>query len=493
MKIAIGEISHETNTFCTLATGMDAFLGVWGEVLTGDEMFDHYRGTNSVVGGFLEGCREARLQVVPTLSARAWPSGMVSREAHEHFRDRLIDAIAAVDGLDGILLALHGAMVADGYTDPESDILTRLRARLGPKIPVFIVLDLHGNIAPPTVGACDLLLGYNTYPHVDTGERGAEAAALLALRLRGDLRPAAAIVRPPLLLPSMNMRTTGGPMATLFAEVREAERRPGVVDISLFGGFPYADIPEAGASIICTTNGNPEQARTLAEKFARRMWDLRHEFIVEVTPAEEALRQALASPEWPVVLADVADNPGSGGAGDTTTLLRLLVEGKVERSTVATIYDPETVAQAVEAGVGATRGFRIGGKTYPAHGGPVEVEAYVRTLSDGICSYKGPLGRGQQIAMGRTAVLVVNGVEVVVTERRLSPNDPEVLRSVGIEPSQRRVMALKVKGHFRANFEGVMKKVIDVDAPGFSRLDLSGFEYRHVRRPIFPLDPDVTY
>ena len=277
---------------------------------------------------------------------------------------------------------LHGAMVADGYPDPEADLLARVRDSIGHKIPVVGVLDLHGNISMDMLSAADVLLGYTEYPHTDSGARGVEATEILASLMAGDLRPSTALVSIPALLVSMNMRTDRGPMAEVFSLARELENRPGVIDVSLFGGFPYADIPNAGASVICTTKGDASLARRCATEAAEAMWKRRHGFDVRVATAEEAVTRAMDSPRGPIVLADIADNPASGGAGDHPHLLQTALQLGLRNAVASLFFDPETVHRAIEVGTGGIATFHLGGKI-GAGLQPIVVRARVNVLSDG--------------------------------------------------------------------------------------------------------------
>lgn len=519
-RIFLAELSQETNSFCPLATGVFEFQGNRERIPAGDDLVDLYRGTNTVLGGMLEGCRTSGWQVVPSIAANAHPCGPLTRDCYETLRDRILEDLRQASP-DGVLLALHGAMVADGYPDPEGDLLSRVRTTVGVHVPIVGVLDLHGNVSATMVAAADILIGYREYPHVDTGARGEEAATLLSEILAGRLRPSMALVQIPALLVSMNMRTDRGPMADTFGITLDIERRPGAVDVSLFGGFPYSDVPDACASTLCTTNGDFETARRWASEAALGLWTRRDAFSVRVSKAEEGVRRAMAAARGPVAIADVADNPASGGVGDHPTLLRTALRLGAVDTVASLFYDPETVRQAFGAGEGAEATFCIGGKVPlaamaggsaqicpPTVGaetdlGPVEVRARVHRLSDGRFTLQGPMGRGLRVDIGKTAVLTVMGgpdvasppgaVEIVVAERRRSTDDPEMLRVLGIEPTQRRLLLLKSKGHFRAAFGPIVAEIIDVDTGGVATLDLRRLPFRHVRRPIFPLDDDVAW
>jgi microcystin degradation protein MlrC len=490
-RIAIGGFSHESNSFTGIPTRLSDFAEPSGEFVRGDELLDAHSDVNTVVSGLLRGSREHGFTPVPILYAGTCPGGPVEKSTYESIRDELIDGIAAQKDLSGVLLALHGAMVAEGYPDPEGDLLTRLRERIG-DLPVGIVLDMHANLTQTIVDNTDVFVGYKTYPHVDLADSGLKAANLLSRVIDHGVSVTRHLTWLPVLLPSMNMRTQQGPMADLQRlGSQTCESDPSCLDVSIFGGFPYADVPATGGSVVVTTHNDQDRARQLSTSIASEFWGRIQDFWVTMKSPDEAVDQAIASPNGPVVLVDASDNPGSGGTGDTTTLLRLLIEKKARNATVAMVYDPETVAHAHNTGVGKTGHFEIGGKINPEHGGPVSTEAYVRLLSDGQYVKTGPMGHGQRSTLGKSAVLVIDGVEVVVSESRASVNDPEMLRILGIEPTRRNVLALKVKGHFRAAFGDLVSEMIDVDAPGASTFDVTLFNHQNVTRPIYPYDRDV--
>jgi microcystin degradation protein MlrC len=287
--------------------------------------------------------------------------------------------------------------------------------------------------------------------------------------------------------PTINMRTTEGPMVELFESAYRMEKTPRVVNVSVFGGYPYADVARAGSSVVAVTDGDAELGRRLCEELGGRMWGLRRAFLKEITPVAEAVERAVSAKEGPVVLADVADNPGGGAPGDSTFVLEELLRRRARDVGVAVIKDPEAVEEAVKVGVRGTLHTRIGGKTDSYHGSPLEVTGRVRTITDGVFVHKaGAVGLRADI--GRTVVLDIDGVEVILSEKSHAPNDPEVFRRNGIEPRDKKILLLKSRGHFRAAYEPFCREVIEVDAPGLTTPNLKWFHYRNVPRPIFPLD-----
>lgn len=498
--IAIGRISHETNSFSPVPTTLDSFREGEG-ILESEALIGHHTGAKTGLGGFLDAAAEERWQVAGTLGAGATPSGNVSASAHAALRNGLLARLADAGRVDGVLLHLHGAMCSEGAPDAEGDICRHIRAAVGPEVPIVVELDLHGNMTAAFCEHVDAVFAYRTNPHVDSYERGLDAGRCLARILRGELaRPKVYIAKPPMLPPTINMRTAEGPMHDLLELGREWEGRRHIVDVSVFGGFPYADFDQAGTSVLVTAT-DPAAGRACAEAMGRRAWDLREAFLKPLPSVREAADRALrlagapagARSGKPIVLADVADNPGGGGTGDTTELLRELVARRAQGA-VACVWDPETAKQAHAAGLGAVGTFRIGGKVAPeAFGAPVEVAGRVAHLSDGQFTGTGPVVRGRTVRCGPTAQIDAGGLKIVVTSSRHAANDRGFFRVAGIEPEREPLLVIKSRGHFRADFEPIAQTIIEVDAPGAANPNLDRFRFAHVRRPIWPLDRDLAW
>ncbi|MDP2701294.1 MAG: MlrC C-terminal domain-containing protein, partial [Candidatus Rokubacteria bacterium] len=273
----------------------------------------------------------------------------------------------------------------------------------------------------------------------------------------------------------------------------EMEKDPKVISISLFAGFPHADIPDAGFGVYVVTDDDQDLADHLADRLADIAWTHRHEFIHTALPVREAVAKAQASPGKPIVLADMADNTGGGAAGDGTEILRELVRVGARSAVVACLWDPKAVALCVKAGAGASVTLDVGGKVDDRHGAPLRVTGVVRTLSDGRFVHKGPMARGLPGRLGTTAVLDVNDVKVILISYRWQTLDPEMIRFVGLDPLDHKILVVKSTIHYRAAFEPIAGEIIEVDAPGLSSSNLSRFDFKRIRRPIFPLDPDTTY
>ena len=486
MRVFMAMLSHETNTFSTLATDRAQFET--RELRYGGEILEVYRGTGTCLGGMIDGAGARGLLLLPSLAAAAAPAGRVAKDFYEDAKARICADLRAAGRLDGVLLDLHGAMVPEGIDDGEGDLLAAVREQIGPRIPVGVTLDFHANVTAAMVRHATLLHGYKTYPHVDMAERGREAAERLADVAAGKIRPTTAFRQPRLLPPIASQRTAEGPMRRLYDLADEMERDPRVVSVSVFAGFPLADIHDAGLSIYVATNGDAGLAEGLADRLETVAWKHRREFIHRAVPVREAVADALGRDERPVVLADIADNTGGGAAGDGTEILRELLRVEAPGVTVACVWDREAAAACTRAGVGATLTLAVGGKVDDRHGAPVTVTGRVTALSNGQFVHKGPMLRGLPGNLGRTAVLQVGGVKIILISHRWQTLDPEMIRIVGIEPTEERILVVKSTIHYRAAFEPIAARIIEVDAPGLSSSNLDRFAFTHVRRPIFPLD-----
>ena len=506
-RVAAAQIAHETNTFSAVKTDFAAFER--SGLYLGDEAVAAARGTNTEFGGLVHGAAEQGFDFVPIVAVWATPSGLVTAEAIERLTRLLVDGLrdAMASGpLDGVLLALHGAMVTERDDDGEGYILQAVRDLTGPEMPLVATLDLHANISPRMVRLADVLIGYDTYPHIDMAERAEEACTVLARLIRGEINPTPVLRKPPMLPTSQRMTTGRMPMRALIERAHEMEEDPRVINVTVAGGFPPADVEDAGFGVLVTTDNDPDLAGRLADELAAEAWSLRDGFLGGVSifaHAAELIRSLDTEAELdmpvhgPLVLVDIADNPWSGGPGDSAELVRFLFREGVHGAAVALVRDPEVVRQAIAAGPGATIVADLGGKTDRLHGEPLPIQAHVKLLSDGRYENDGPMMAGLTVDLGPSAVLLAEPadgstappVEILVTTRAETPIDLNVFRCHGIEPTRHRVLGLKGKGHFRAAFEPIARRVVLVEGPGITGADLSRLTFHKVRRPIWPLDP----
>ncbi len=480
-RVILGMMSHETNTFSTVKTTMSDFRPMYCQ-----EIVETLKGTRSGIGGYIDVFDREGVEYIPTIAAGATPAGELRNKDYWEIVNYIKDAIKQAGKIDGVILALHGAMVAEGAPEAEGTLLREVKEIVGDTL-IIVTLDLHGLISDSLIDNCDAVFGYDTNPHVDMYERGVEAAEALVRTMKGEIKPTVAHRKLPMLPPTINQRTAEGPMVKLLETARRMETMPGVLNVCLFPAFPYADVERAGSAVVAVTDNDPELAQELADSLGEEMWGMRIEFLKPLTPITEAVSTAINAPEGPVVLADVADNPGGGAPGDGTEILRELIRQGASNTGLACIKDPEAVSRAIEMGVKGILTMKIGAKTDGFHGEPLEVTGIVRTITDGRFIHKA-MAVGVPADVGRTAVIDVNGIEIILTERSHAPNDPEIYRRNGIEPTDKKILVLKSRGHFRAAYEPFSKQVIEVDAPGLTTPNLNWFTYQNIPRPIWPFD-----
>jgi len=407
-------------------------------------------------------------------------------------RDELVDGLRAAGPFDGVLLVLHGAMSSESYEDATGEILRAVRAAVGPEMPLVSTLDLHANVTRQMVDQAGALVGYHTAPHIDLYETGQRALRLLSRMVSGMARPVAALRRLPMIVPAENGRTTEGPYAEVMDRAIELMRRPDVLDISVFSVQPWLDV----ADVACTVVVNADSAALadqLADELADMFWERREQFDVTLAPAAATIRRALASDRRPFVLADSADAPSSGAPGDSTAVLELLIAAKPDQLCLHNIVDPVAVAAMFDAGVGAELTLTIGAGSGVPFYQPIEVTGRVRLLSDGNFVNKGLGFQGVVFRRGRTAVFDIGQIALVVMERAVIQWDPELYRSLGLEPTNARIVIVKSPAAFRAAYEPLAAEVAVLDAPGVCSPNLRALPFVRARRPIFPLDELATW
>ena len=487
-QLAVARLWHEGNSFSPVPTTLADFHR--REWVAGTEALSFYRGTATEMGAvaaFAE--RRADWRVTVLRSAAAAPGGPLDDAAFAAIRDELLSGLSA-RCWDAVYLSLHGALVTERRPTPEFDLLREIRSLIGGGTPIGISLDLHANVGPQFLDLVDIAVGYKTYPHTDMEETAARVLRLLVDQVEGRIRPTGAMVKVGSVLPSFNMRTGDGPMAEVADRARGWEARPGVLDATPLGGFAYGDSPFAGAAAMVHTDGDPALALAAAEDLAAALRRRRDRFFVTLPDAEEGLARALAAGDGPVAVLDPADNPLSGGIGDTPGLFRSLLKARPRVPTVfAFFWDPALVAAAHAAGPGGALSCRLGGRLTPDYGPPVTVEATVIRLTDGRFRNIGPMETNLPVALGRTAVLEVEGIRVIVTESCQAPNDPAYFALHGIDPATTRLLCVKAKNHFRAAFAPICSTIIEIDAPGPASADLGRYRFRHLPPELLPPGP----
>ena len=491
MRIAIGNIVQESNTFSPVPGSWDHFP--LGHLLRGDEIIAQRVGTRTEVGGVIDVASAQDIILIPLLSATTSASaGPILDTVFMALRDELIDGLRAAGPFDGVLLVLHGAMSSESYEDATGEILRAARAAVGADMPLVATLDLHANVTQQMVEQAGALIGYHTAPHIDLYETGQRAMRLLSRMVRGMARPVAALRRLPMIVPAENGRTTEGPYADVMDRAIELMRRPAVLDISAFSVQPWLDVADVGCSVVVNAD-TAALANELADELADMFWERRQRFDITLAPTAATIERALASDRQPFVLADSADAPSSGAPGDSTAVLKLLIAAKPAQLCLHNIVDPVAVAAMFTAGAGAELTLTIGAGSGVPFYQPIEVTGRVRLLSDGDFVNKGLGFQGVVFRRGCTAVFDIGQIALVVMERAVIQWDPELYRSLGLEPTDARIVIVKSPAAFRAAYEPFAAEVAVLDAPGVCNPNLRTLPFTHARRPLFPLDEMTSW
>lgn len=500
LTVLSAEISHETNTFSIHPTDLAAFHDRYH--LDGPAAIGARGDKNTELAGLMDVARDRGFAVTHVGSAAAGPGGRVTREAFESLLAPLL-AAASQGGWDGIFLILHGAMVTEDEADGEGAILRRLRERVGPDLPIAVTLDPHANVTAAMCAAAQILVSFTTYPHVDIRSTGRRAAELLYRTMHGDINPRTVRAHRPMLEEANGGRTDMGPMIERQALARAHEARKGVYAISINAGFPCADIPEVGPTVLVTGEAGPRGEPAIggdiaaldpiAEELADDIWRRRTETLNRYVTADEAAHMAARwrSDAGPLVIADYADNPGSGAYGDATALLAAMLSHGVSDACFGPLIDRQAARTLQDAAVGDTVSLSIGGKVAPDFGGgPLPVTGIVTWRGEGRLVGDGPILGGLERSFGSTAVLRVAGVDILIASIAHQMLDLQQFRAFGIDPVARTVVALKSMQHFRAAFGPIAGRIVVCDTGALCTTQYARLPYRHVPRPIFPLDRD---
>jgi len=506
MHIVIAQMSHETNTFSPVITDLARFSGGRDLPVSGQEAIEMYTDTASSMGGFIQAASEFDVTISVPIVAGAAPSGPVEDETYEYIVSKIIEAAVACDA---IMLDLHGAMVTKSFEDGEGELLRRIRA-VAPDIPIAVALDMHANIYPAIVESATVVAGYHTYPHVDMDSTGLRAGRALLNSMVGTTTPTMVWGNAPMLPHVMRQGTDDYPNKALQERVAEMEASDAVV-VSLFTGFPHADIYNAGLSVIVVTDNDPELAKRLGDELLDQAWNDRQVFVYEREPLEQSVSRAKAIGEerittnystdtkgnddvdqGPILLLDHYDNTASGGTMDTTEVLAEILRQDLQDVAVFGFYDPEVVLQMQSAGIGSSVTVSLGAKLpMPAleeQSKPLTLTGRVKLMSDGRFPATVAMSRGLEMNMGLCGILSVGTVDIVVISRHIEPFDPGCFRALGIEPTQRKYLMLKSRIHYRVGFMPLVKEVVECAGVGVCTSDYSQLKFENVRRPIFPLD-----
>ncbi len=491
MRVGIIALLQESNTFLHEPTTLSRFeedLLLLGEAVRRELAPSHHE-----IGGFFAGLNEASVEAVPLFAARALPFGVVTAEAFDRLLEMMLDQLARAGRLDGLLVAPHGATVSERYADADGHWLSRLRQQVGPEMPILGTLDPHANLTPLMVESTNALIAYRTNPHIDQRQRGLDAARLLMRTLSGEVRPTQAAAFPPLSINIECQLTSAPPCLALYQQADAMLARPGVLSNSILLGFPYADVPEMGSSVLVVTDNDRALAQRLAIELGQTLWSMRRQFVGKLLSIPAAIEQARHL-EGPVCLLDMGDNVGGGSPGDGTLLAHALLNRPVGKAFVC-LNDPAAVRLAEALGPGGQGRFLLGGKSDDRHGPPLDVELSVQSLHDGRFEELQPRHGGfRSFDQGRAAVLLSGaGLTVLVTSKRMVPFSLVQLTSCGLDPASFHVLVAKGVNAPVAAYAPVCKHFLRVNTPGVTTADMTSLPFQKRRRPMFPFEPEMEW
>lgn len=494
IRIATAGFQHESNTF----SSVPASLAQWqqaGILDAAQAIRDEYAGSQSTLAGFFAAAAEdPGVELVPLFFTRLMPMGAMTEQATEFIFSRILEALREQGPWDAVLLPLHGAAVSDTWPDADGELVRRVRALVGPQVPIGVALDMHANIAPQLVAHADIVTVYQTNPHIDAHAQAMDCARLVVRMVRGEIRPTTALEMPPLLVNILCQGTSDPPMQALLQVAQAQRRRPGVLSVSVVEGYPYADVAEMGMSFLAITDNDPALARDVARQLALAAWSMRADLNQGAVAIDEALLRARDAPSAPVVLFDVGDNVGGGSPGDSTLILHAARRLGV-RDLLQAVCDPEVVVLAQAAGVGGRVDAAVGGKSDQMHGAPFPVRATVTALGDGRYEETGPTHGGFRFFNDgpSCALRTDDGFTLLLTSRSAGSASLAQFRVLGIEPTRMKIIVAKGVHSPRPAMEPIAKELIWVATPGVTTADLRTFSYRHRRVPLYPLEPDTAW
>jgi microcystin degradation protein MlrC len=483
-KLVVAMMMHETNTFSPVPTPLSSFRPLAGEAAIAE-----FTDTNTQLGGFLGVARKAGAEIVVPVAAGAHPSGYVEKGAYEDMADAIVGAIRG--GCDAAFLALHGAMVAEHLDDGEGELLRRIRM-VAPRLPIAVGLDFHAHMTAPMIEHATVVTGYRTYPHVDMAETAERAGRTLLRALDGEVRPVMVWGTRPMMTSTLVHAPSRLPMKEIMDLAIAAETRGTVLNASVFGGFPHADIPHISCSAVMVCDGQADAGRVLLDRLLDMAWAKRKNFLYQGVPLASQIAHAKTLGEGPIILVDHGDNTASGGTQDVMSVIAEVERQGLTDVAAGPICDPAAVARILAAGTAASVTFPLGGNIGMPQinlpGKPHTVTGKVARITDGEFVVTGPMATGTRVRMGRTAVLDTGALQIVVSERRSEPFDLGVFTHCGIDPRRKRYVLIKSRQHFRAGFEPIARHIVLCDGDGCTSSDLRLFTYRKRRRPLYPFE-----
>jgi microcystin degradation protein MlrC len=491
-RVGIIALIQESNTFLPGITTFEHFRQ--DLLLTGEEVRSHFANAHHEVRGFFDGLARPNFEAVPIFAARALPFGAIEPAAFDSLLKLMLDELESVGRLDGLLVAPHGATVAQSHSDADGYWLAKVRQFVGPQLPIIGTLDPHGNMSADMVIATDALTAYRTNPHIDQEQRGLEAAELMVRTLRGQVSPVQAACFPPMLINIERQCTSEPPLDRLVAAFEEVRGHAGVLSASLMLGFPYSDVDEMGASALVVTDGNLPLAQSLADQLGDAIWSGREGLAGSFISVEQAVTQARDLP-GPICMLDMGDNVGGGSPANGTWLAHELCRQQLGPSFIC-LYDPDAVTQAEAAGVGSRVRLAVGGQTDDLHGTPFETEFMVKFVGDGRFTEDQVRHGGiTEFNQGRTAIVETGDglLTVMLTTRRTPPFSLRQLTAFGLDPLAFRVLVAKGVNAPLAAYQPVCPTILRVNTRGVTMADVTQLPYHHRRRPMYPFEVHTTW
>ena len=483
MRVFIATLGTETCTFANFPTGVENFKRhLWAE--RGIEDLPP-SPSSAVPRKWVELAREAGWDIVEGLHAWAQPAGVTTRSAYEFMRDRILDDLRSAGSIDVVLLSLHGAMIADGYDDCECDLVSRVRDLVGSDVRIGLELDLHAHIDESILEVSDIIVIFKTYPHIDYVQRAVDVFDLMRRTLDGEIDPVMALYdcRTMGLFPTTHTKD----MAGFVDGMTSAEGKGGILSLSLNHGFPWADIPIAGAKMLCVADRSKHVAMRAAKQFGRRFCDIRSAADLQFTSFDDAIEEAKAVGDKPLLIADISDQVGGGAPGDTTHVLKALIGAGIRNAAVVPIWDPLAVDICFQVGVGTKLALRIGGKLEPHSGPPLDAEAEVVFLKRDAVQRQ---LESEHVPLGDIAVVKVEGIEVMLTTKRVNVFSPSIFESHGISFADKQVVSIKNLYKHRDIFLPLTRAQLFAATPGTCNPNWKSLSFQRLPRPIWPLDPD---
>lgn len=491
-RIAVGQISSESNHFVPGFAGIDFFRHT-GYLYEGHDLYK-LAESDTEIGGFLAALRDApNVEIVPLLATRGNSSSPLAKDCYDFFKSQISCRLTQAGPIDGVLMSHHGSMMAQGQHDPEGDLAATIRRVVGPQAPFVMTLDLHSNITPQMVAQTTALVCYKHYPHDDARATARRSADLLLGALSGSTRPVSVTVKIPMLLTAFHASTEGdGPYAQLMAQAEALERETGILSVSICLVGSYIDVPDMGCSVTVVGDGDDLLARQRAIDLADTFWQRRGEFEVRTYSVRDAIDAARAIEGGPILLLDTSDTTGGGAAGDGIGLVKGLLETNVRERCLAMVVDPQAAAHCHQVAPGATVELDIGHRIDPQWGTPLHIKAQVVRHSDGRFRYQGGILGGTWASMGPSAVLRVDNIQILVMSHPTYEWADEQYVSIGLVPAQAKFVGVKNMMNFRRGYGAIMKAYFVLDLPGPTPPDFRLLPMRRVSRPTYPFEePDA--